>query len=84
MISQFHLCIRIDISLIQVWRRNHPAQDWKDCLAVEMLNSPVLADGDGPPPECDIESAEIAPMFLSRLVKPACQILDLHVYDNAF
>ena len=74
-----------DDSLKPVW--SIPAflpllQEWKDCIAVEMINDPVL--GDGPPETCDITNTEIVPMRLQKMLAPGCEILDLHMYQEAF
>ena len=59
----------------------YPALDeeWKDCIAVEMINNPIL--GDAPPETAQLVHAEVTPMRLQR-VMTACDIMQLHVYKD--
>ena len=54
-------------------------EEWKDCIAVEMINNPVL--GDAPPASAQLVHAEVTPMRLQR-VMTACDIMQLHVYKD--
>ena len=56
-------------------------QEWKDCIAVEMVNGPM--ETDDPPQVCKVISAEVAPLSLHRLLDPACCVFDLRVYGEA-
>ena len=55
-------------------------QDWKDCLAVEMLNEPILSDA--PPSACDVVETNIMTMPFQRLLSPECELLQIHVYEE--
>ena len=52
-------------------------QAWKDCIAVEMVNSPVLCDS--PAEECEVQETEVVPMRLQRFLEPSCKMQ--HIYE---
>ena len=56
-------------------------KDWKNCLAVELLNQPI--DGEEPPNILRVTSQDVVPLPYASIFKPSCEVHKLHVYEHA-
>lgn len=54
--------------------------DWKNCLAVELLNQPI--DGEEPPNILRVTSQDVVPLPYASIFKPSCEVHKLHVYEH--
>ena len=62
------------------------AQDWKDCIAVEMVAGPDgdMCTAERPPTMVAAHRVEVAAMSIPKMFGNGCDVLSLHEYKQAF
>ena len=59
----------------------HVREEWRDCIAVELINRPVPQDGPGPPVNVEVTDQSVVPLPLCDFFAGDCDPFQIFVYE---